>query len=175
MSLVVWINGPFGVGKTTVAERLAARHPGALVFDPEIVGSMLRRLLPQELHVPDYQDMPIWRRLVRTTALELVSTYERPLVVPMTLVVPEYFEGIVGGLRRARGTRVAHFTLLADGDTVTSRLAGRNDDEEWAAAQLARCLPALESELFAEHVPTDGRTADDVAQEIVERLPVGLG
>jgi len=148
---------------------MAIRWPTALVFDPELVGSMLREVLPPELHTADYQDMPIWRRLVRSTALELLA-YERPLIVPMTLVVPQYFDEIIGGLRQAGAARVAHFTLLADPGTVRKRLADRRNGAEWAAAQLGRCLPALEDERFAEHVPTDGVAPDEVAESLLERL-----
>jgi hypothetical protein len=42
---VLWLNGPFGVGKTSVAAELARRRP-MITFDPEIIGSMLWRLLP---------------------------------------------------------------------------------------------------------------------------------
>ncbi len=42
---VVWLNGPFGVGKTSVAAELGRRRP-TITFDPEVIGSMLWRLLP---------------------------------------------------------------------------------------------------------------------------------
>ncbi len=169
MSLVVWINGPFGVGKTTVTEQLVADCPNAIVFDPELVGEMLWKVLPADLLRADFQDIPLWRRMVRTTVSELIAEYRRPLIVPMTLVTPEYFEEIVGGLRRS-GTVVAHFTLLAELDTVRTRLATR-DDSEWALAQLPRCIPALQDEMFAEHVRTDDRDAEEIAKWILGRLP----
>ena len=31
-AVVIWVNGPFGVGKTSVAENLAARWPSATVI-----------------------------------------------------------------------------------------------------------------------------------------------
>lgn len=173
MGTVVWINGPFGVGKTTVANALARYWPRACVFDPELVGTMLRGLMPPELQKEDYQDMPLWRRLVRATVLELSEEYDGPLIVPMTVVEPAYLEEIVGGLREA-GTRVVHFTLLAREDAIRKRLAGRSDDNEWPAAQLPRCLAALTEERFTEHLATDARSADEVARVILERvaLPV---
>jgi hypothetical protein len=39
---MVFINGPFGVGKTSVANVLVERIPGAMIYDPEKVGSFLR-------------------------------------------------------------------------------------------------------------------------------------
>ncbi len=43
--MIVFINGTFGVGKTTAAERLVVRLPGSLLFDAELVGSLLRRIV----------------------------------------------------------------------------------------------------------------------------------
>ena len=118
---VVWINGPFGVGKSTVAEALVGGWPDAILYDPELIGPLVRGLLPPPLNEGDYQDIPLWRRLVQITAIELMSLYQRPLVVPMTLVVPAYFEEIVGGLRR-EGVQVDHFTLVARDETILARV-----------------------------------------------------
>jgi thymidylate kinase len=54
--MIIWINGAFGAGKTTLAEELHRRLPDALAFDPEFVGYILSILhvfldvLPEELH-----------------------------------------------------------------------------------------------------------------------------
>ena len=42
--MVVFINGSFGIGKTTVARLLAAQLPNSSVFDPEHIGVVLSRL-----------------------------------------------------------------------------------------------------------------------------------
>jgi ABC-type uncharacterized transport system fused permease/ATPase subunit len=42
--VLVWIDGAFGVGKTTVAKALARLWPVALTFDPEQLGFLLRRV-----------------------------------------------------------------------------------------------------------------------------------
>jgi deoxyadenosine/deoxycytidine kinase len=39
--VIIWINGGFGAGKTTLAEELHRRRPDAVVYDPEEVGLML--------------------------------------------------------------------------------------------------------------------------------------
>ncbi len=33
--MIIWINGPFGAGKTTLAKRLRDRRSKSLIFDPE--------------------------------------------------------------------------------------------------------------------------------------------
>lgn len=40
--MIIWINGPFGAGKTTLAERLRDRRPKSLIFDPEEIGCRFR-------------------------------------------------------------------------------------------------------------------------------------
>ena len=39
--MIIWLNGGFGAGKTTLAEELHRRLPDAVVYDPEDVGLML--------------------------------------------------------------------------------------------------------------------------------------
>ncbi len=165
---VVWINGPFGLGKTTVAERLVQRLPAAMLYDPELVGTLLRGVLPPEAQMPDYQDIPLWRQLVRTLALQLLREYRRTLVVPMTLVVPEYFAQIVGGLR-GDGVDVHHVALLASEETVLQRVRG-SDRQEWAEANLDRCLSGLRDPMFARHIDANTASADEIAGEIASSL-----
>jgi hypothetical protein len=51
----VWVNGTFGVGKTTTATRMRELAPAWRVFDPEWVGYMLRANLG-DLTFSDFQD-----------------------------------------------------------------------------------------------------------------------
>jgi hypothetical protein len=62
--MLLWINGPFGGGKTATAFELGRRLPGSVVCDPELVGFGMHRMLPRALRT-DYQDLPPWRQSVR--------------------------------------------------------------------------------------------------------------
>ena len=56
--MIIWINGGFGAGKTTLAAELHRRLPDAVVYDPEDVGVMLWKWMrPND----DFQDLPSWR------------------------------------------------------------------------------------------------------------------
>jgi adenylylsulfate kinase-like enzyme len=41
--VIIWLNGPFGGGKTTVAQELCERDESFVLFDTEEVGQMLPR------------------------------------------------------------------------------------------------------------------------------------
>ena len=69
--LVVWINGAFGVGKTAVADELIELLPGAIVFDAEPHGDLLRRALPPAEQPDDFQDLPAWRELTRAVVASM--------------------------------------------------------------------------------------------------------
>ena len=51
--MLVWINGPFGGGKTATAYELERRLPGSVVCDPEHLGFGLRRMIPAALTLVD--------------------------------------------------------------------------------------------------------------------------
>ena len=59
--MIIWINGSFGVGKTTIAENLKNRITNAIIYDPEKVGTFLYNTLPEKKD--DFQDYELWRKI----------------------------------------------------------------------------------------------------------------
>jgi hypothetical protein len=161
--VIVWINGPFGVGKSTVASLLAERWSHATVFDPEYLGFLLRTWQPADAVVNDFQDLSVWRRLVVETASGLIRDFGRPLIVPMTLLNPSYFDEIVGTLDR-EGLAVKHFTLVAPRDEVLRRVAGRGDSGTWFPRKYDEYVPSLSDPRFAHFLDAGGDPADLVGQ-----------
>ena len=107
--MIIWINGAFAAGKTTLAQELERRLPDAMPFDPEYVGYILTKWVPPA-DSGDFQDIPLWRKLVADFAIGLASEYRRPLIVPMTLVNPRYRDEIFGPIEQA-GERLLHVFL----------------------------------------------------------------
>jgi hypothetical protein len=175
--MLVWINGPFGGGKTATAYELRRRLPGSAVCDPEHVGFGMRRMLPATLRA-DFQDLPAWRYSVTELLRLTLASYAGPVIVPMTLVNHGYFQEIIGGLRRD-GFAVHHFTLLAGEATVRRRLARRSLGTEarrgsWAVSQLSASLQRLRGPEFAQHIQTDHLTVGQVADTIASSAGLAI-
>jgi hypothetical protein len=170
--VVIWINGAFGAGKTTIARRLVALRPDAWLFDPEQIGFMLRALGPGG-GPADFQDLPIWRELIVSVLAAAIAQHPGRLpVVPMTLARKAYFREIMGGLT-AKGVDVRHFTLLASPETLRRRIRwriSRPASRKWALAQVERCVSALAGPDFATHLPTDTRPVAEIADDILARI-----
>ncbi|MEU6992207.1 NUDIX domain-containing protein [Streptomyces sp. NPDC046465] len=125
--MIVWINGTFGAGKTSAARELIELIPNSTLFDPEVIGGALPHLLPSKRldEVSDYQDLPIWRRLVIDTAAALHAEVGGIIVVPMTLLRQEYRDEIFGGLA-ARRIPVRHVLLAPDETILRERISARD-------------------------------------------------
>jgi len=119
--VIIWLNGGFGAGKTTLAQELHRRLPEAIVYDPEDVGLMLWKWMPPN---GDFQHLPSWRELVVATALSLRRHHAETLIVPMSLIREAYRTEILGGLADAR-EEVLHVFLEADADVLRERLNAR--------------------------------------------------
>lgn len=133
--MIIWLNGAFRAGKTTLAAELHRRLSDAVVFDPEDLGLMLWKWLgPNE----DFQDLPSWRELVVATAVSLRRHHAGTVIVPMSLIREAYRTEILGGLVDA-GEEVLHVFLEADADVLHDRLAAREDGpQDPAGRQSAR-------------------------------------
>ena len=110
---VIWLNGAFGAGKTTVARKLASLLPDAMTLDPEDIGAMLRTVIPAAQQTGDFQDLRMWRSLTVAAIEGVLQDFPGLLLVPVTVVDAIYFDETVGELRRT-GITVHHFTLVAD-------------------------------------------------------------
>jgi predicted kinase len=119
--VIIWLNGGFGAGKTTLAGELHRRLPDAVVYDPEDVGLMLWKWMRPD---GDFQHLPSWRELVVATALSLRRHHADTLIVPMTLIRDAYRAEILGGLADA-GEKVLHVFLEADASVLRERLNAR--------------------------------------------------
>jgi hypothetical protein len=114
--MLLWINGPFGGGKTQTAHEIQRRLPGSVICDPEHVGFGLHRMMPPPLR-GDFQDLPAWRQGVYEVLDLALTEHAGTVIAPMTVIEPTYFRETIGRLRE-RGHDLRHFALTSNTDSV---------------------------------------------------------
>jgi AAA domain len=167
--MLLWINGPSGVGKKTTAAELTRRLPGSMVCAPGAVGIAMHRMLPPSVRSM-WQDIPAWRRSVLELLRLTLAGHDGPVIAPGTLVDHGHFQEIIGGLRDD-GVEVHHFALLAEPATVVHRLRARSlglepRTQPWETEVLDGWLEQLRRPEFAEQVYTDHKSVAQVADVI---------
>ncbi|MBV9599551.1 MAG: AAA family ATPase [Chloroflexi bacterium] len=162
--MLIWLNGPFGIGKTSAAEALIRRLPGAIVFDPEPVGLMLCEMYRSVEPVEDFQDLQAWHAAVPALVRVLHPSHAAPVVMPMTVWRRDYFTEIMTALRAADDD-VRCFCLTACEQVLRARILGRDPLEathEWSLRHLPTGLRMMQDPLFGEQVATCERSPDQV-------------
>lgn len=185
--MLLWINGPFGAGKTQTAHEIRRRLAGSIICDPESLGFGLHRMMPPALR-GDFQDLAAWRHGVYEVLDLALKGSTGPVIVPMTIVESMYFRETVGRLRE-QGHDVRHFALLAQRSTTLRRLRERGlghavqliagqgaalRAESLAVSRLDLCLERLQEPEFAEQVWTDQLTIAQVADHIASSAGLSL-
>lgn len=163
--MIIWINGSFGVGKTTVANKLKDKINESIIYDPEEIGTFLFNT--QQEKKDDFQDYELWRSLNYEKLKDLSTRYDR-IIVPMTITNMQYYDEIVGKLERD-GIAVKHFVLIASKDTLIKRLDARGNSTEWAYNQVDRCVSSF-NEIQGDKIYTDNISIEEVVNYIIENL-----
>lgn len=171
--MIVWLNGPFGVGKTTTS-RLLQERAGWPVFDPEHVGYLVGGHF-RDIDHDDFQDLPPWRALVPKVADELLRHRGTDLLLAVQTVVREdYWSELAGGFA-ALGHTMFHVVLDCDATVLRDRIRAdevERDALRWRLDHVerfgeARAWLRSSADLV---IDTSATPADDVAEAIVEAL-----
>jgi hypothetical protein len=164
--MILLLNGPFGIGKTTVAGLLARQLPSAFVFDPEMIGFVLRRILSPVHPVSDYQNLRPWRRATIWGAW--VMRRRKHLIVPIALWRRQYFAEITAGLRGV-DPDLHCVRLTASEETLRQRIVASDDTgaRAWRLGHLSSGLQAMMNPAFGVEVSTENRTPAQVADAIL--------
>lgn len=175
--MIVLINGAFGAGKTSAAYMLQPMLENSIIFDPEEIGYMLRKIVPEHIkhedeRTDDFQDMELWKVLTVKAAHEMKKKYNKDLIIPMTIYKTNNFEYIMNGLR-AIDSELYHFCLTASESTIYQRLQKRGDEPNgWTYQQISKCTEALKHPRFEQFIHTDDKSTDDIVNIIMNQLSV---
>lgn len=152
---ILWLNGAFGVGKTTVARLLTNRR----FVDPENVGYVIRRL--PWWRDRDYQDVRLWRRLVARQVRR--AARRGPIVVPMTIVRGDVLAELRAGIPAMRMV-----VLDAPAEVIVGRATADGADpyaRQWRLDNVERCVTALADPVFGEHIDAT-RPPEEIARDL---------
>lgn len=169
--MIIFINGPFGIGKTTTALLLVACLKNAVLFDPEVIGDVLVRVAGKFHKVDDFQEYKLWPILTVWTAIVLNVVCRRSLVIPMTISHRGRWRYIKNGLQsfcRFRAVR-----LVCSEETLINRILTRPDhlgSHSWCLAHVHDGLLIMSSEEYGQAVNTEGLTPDEVCANILSNI-----
>lgn len=173
--MFILLNGSFGIGKTTVAGLLVNSIPEAVVYDPERVGFILRRLPAWMLGLAqqpsDYQDLIIWRRLIAQGARRKHKN-ATVVIVPMAFTNLEYFDAFARVLSQKSPTY--RICLVAPLKVVQARLSKRaiyegRDISEFEFRRSQECVEIHSDPQFG--IPIDAtKEPAEIVADIRKRL-----
>jgi hypothetical protein len=169
--VIVWINGTHGVGKTTTSALLQQLIPDARVFDAEKVGETLMDISPGLPATNNFQHWPPWRPLVVETVWRVLDFTGGTLVMPMTVLIEQYWREISAGLAH-HGIPVRHFVLHADEETLRRRILGEHGVSPFRLSHLEPYFEAARTWLHdeAEVVDTTHLTPAESARRIAKAV-----
>lgn len=174
--MIIMINGPFGVGKTTTANKLLDYIPNSMRFDPEEIGFMLQKIIDKNTRTSEetdcFQSLELWKILTVNTAKEIKKKYNKNLIVPMT-IKPANFEYIYNGFKEI-DEDTFHFCLMATEETIHKRLTERGDEAgSFSFRQTKKILDALSDDRFEEHIDTEKLDSSEIVEAILQRIRQG--
>jgi hypothetical protein len=129
--MILWLNGAFGVGKTTTAQAILEAAPAWRLFDAEHVGLLLATNL-SGVEFDDFQDLAPWRSLVPLIASEVSDFTGDDLLVVQTVLVQDHWEEMRSRFSE-RQQEVVHVVLDAPATVLASRI--KKDQIERSAEQ----------------------------------------
>jgi predicted kinase len=166
--MIIWLNGNFGVGKTTTARLLKDTLPARL-FDSEHIGYLLRPIIG-DIPCHDFKEWDPWRGLTIETARQVLDFAGGTLVIPQSVLQHAYWTELMDGFAK-HDIPVHAFTLHADRDVFRTRVEADTDEptaKQWRLDHRDTYETALGEWMAAETtvIDTTHRTPEDTAAHI---------
>lgn len=168
--MIIWISGAYGVGKSTLAEAMAARMENALIFDAEELGNAVRGNYPDCPYGYIFEDYPLWAEFCRLLLKDIHEKFGKTILVPMTLLRESSY-GIIERLRSDQ-IRTELVILEADRETIHDRILQRGEEEGCWCMENIDLAMAGTSAMPGMHIDASNVSAEDLAHEVLTRLGI---
>lgn len=141
--MVIWINGAYGSGKSSLAKKIKELNSNFIIFDAEEVGNAIRNNMEEVDYKIEFPEYPIWREFVVKLIIEIKKISKKNILVPMTILNKNYMDEIKEELENY-GVDFVTFILDVNEDDITKRLINREEEENsWCSKQTLRCIKLL--------------------------------
>ncbi|WP_414052477.1 tunicamycin resistance protein [Macrococcus animalis] len=168
---IIWLNGAFGVGKTTIAELLQQKIDNSIIFDPELTGSMLNKIYPIEIKQYDFQYYLEWRSINNLILNKLIKSTNKTIIIPMTILNIDYYFEITNGIPN---DYIQPYLLIANESTLKNRLNKRMENDTWPYEQIAKYVTVYKDFEFGAKINTDDNSIDSILNYILKTKDISL-
>lgn len=166
--MIIWISGAYGVGKSTLADAMAAKINNVLIFDAEEVGNAVRGSYPGCPYGYIFEDYPLWGEFCYMLLKDVHEKFHKDILVPMTLLRKDSY-GIIDKLNRD-GIDTRLIVLEAGYQTVRDRILARGEEEGcWCMENIEPAISGCAA-LPGAHIRTDGKTVDELCDEVLNQI-----
>lgn len=166
--MIIWLSGAYGVGKSTLAEAMAAKMDNAMIFDAEEVGNAVRENYPNCPYGYIFEDYPLWGEFCYMLLKDIHERFHKDILVPMTLVRKES-DGIIEKLNRD-GIETHLVILEASYRTIHDRILARGEEEGCWCMENIEPARSGSAALPGIHIQTDERTVDELVNIVFGKL-----
>lgn len=165
--MIIWINGSYGVGKSTIARELHKLNPESFIFDAESVGNAIRDNMPKQLfNGYIFEGYDLWFKTIVELLKAINKQYKGDIYIPMTLVYPDSFDKIANPLRE-EGITLYHVLLEANYEIIHDRILNRGETEDcWCMQHINMCLTNQHEFKNVRRISTINKTPFDIANKI---------
>lgn len=166
--MIIWISGAYGVGKSTLAEAMAAKMENVLIFDAEEVGNAVRENYPNCPYGYIFEDYPLWGEFCYMLLKDVHENFRKDILVPMTLLRKESYSIIEKLNRDGIDTRLV--VLEASWQTVHDRILARGEEEGCWCMENIELARAGSATLPGMQIQTDGKPVEELCDEILNQI-----